>query len=910
MSSMPGAGSVRKETKMTRVKNKMAAPVQISAEQLIQEAQERHLEDVAFTPRQNVTDPEELVEIKFAKRKAFEDAIRKNRGLVGNWLKYGEWEEKNTEIERARSVYERALDVEHRNVTLYLKYAEMEMRQKQINHARNIWDRAITIMPRNDTFWQKYTYMEETLGNIMNARQIFERWMEWHPPEMAWYSFIKFEMRYHEVNNARGVYERFVLCHGDVKHWIKYAKFELYQGMPLEERVMQARSVYERAIEYFGMDNMDPGLWLGFAQFEEQMKEYERARKIYEIALDKIPKSKAEALFNSFSAFEKKFGDRTRVENVIVSKRRYMYEEEVKSNPTNYDAWFDFVRLSEEEGDHDATREVYERAISNVPPAEEKQLWRRYIYLWINYAVFEELVAKNSDRVRQVYQACLELIPHKIFTFAKIWILLAQFELRQKDVKAARKVMGTAIGKCPTEKLFKSYIELELQLREFDRCRQLYNKYLEFNPANCTTWSKYAELEAILCDNERARGIYELAINQPLLDMPEVLWKAYIDFETELEEYDRARELYERLLSKTRHVKVWISYAEFEGAIDHEDRLEQTRHVYETAEKELKKNADDKAQRLMLLESWQEFEREVGDSKAIEKLKTKMPTRVKKKREIFGPNGESEGWEEYYDYVYPDEKLAAPNLKLLQMAKMWKMKQLQEGESKAPADTDGAKKVPLLSSTTATDGDATDTNTTRADAMETDAVPAKVVQAKKKYTGPEITSKVFFDISIAEGDPQRIVMGLFGSIVPKTAENFRCLCTGENGMGKLGTDLSYKKSKFHRIIPDFMIQGGDFTRGDGTGGESIYGAKFADEDFSLKHTGVGCLSMANSGPNSNGSQFFICTAKTSWLDGKHVVFGQVIEGLDFVEALGSLGTNSGKPKMSSTIVDCGELALD
>jgi peptidylprolyl isomerase len=148
---------------------------------------------------------------------------------------------------------------------------------------------------------------------------------------------------------------------------------------------------------------------------------------------------------------------------------------------------------------------------------------------------------------------------------------------------------------------------------------------------------------------------------------------------------------------------------------------------------------------------------------------------------------------------------------------------------------------------------------------------------------------------------------LFADVVPKTAENFRALCTGEKGVGKSGKPLHYKGSAFHRIITQFMCQGGDFTRGNGTGGESIYGEKFPDENFKLKHTQPGLLSMANAGPNTNGSQFFITTVVTSWLDGKHTVFGKVVEGMDVVKKMESNGSQDGRTRSPVVIADCGQL---
>lgn len=170
-----------------------------------------------------------------------------------------------------------------------------------------------------------------------------------------------------------------------------------------------------------------------------------------------------------------------------------------------------------------------------------------------------------------------------------------------------------------------------------------------------------------------------------------------------------------------------------------------------------------------------------------------------------------------------------------------------------------------------------------------------------------INPKVFFDITIGGTPAGRIVMELRADVAPKTAENFRALCTGEKGMSTSDKPLHFKGSSFHRIIPEFMCQGGDFTRGNGTGGESIYGAKFADENFTLKHTGPGLLSMANAGPNTNGSQFFLTTVATPWLDGKHVVFGSVVEGMDVVETMEQVGSRSGQTSQPVVIADCGEL---
>ncbi|CAF3948887.1 unnamed protein product [Rotaria sordida] len=167
-------------------------------------------------------------------------------------------------------------------------------------------------------------------------------------------------------------------------------------------------------------------------------------------------------------------------------------------------------------------------------------------------------------------------------------------------------------------------------------------------------------------------------------------------------------------------------------------------------------------------------------------------------------------------------------------------------------------------------------------------------QVKNKYLFK------FSDVNVEDKPLGRIIFQLYNDVVPKTAENFRALCTGERGFG-------YKDSTFHRIIPQFMLQGGDFERHNGTGGRSIYGGKFEDENFQLKHAKEGLLSMANAGPNTNGSQFFVTTVATPWLDSKHVVFGEVTDGMDVVRKIEGLGSPSGKTQKRITIASCGEL---
>jgi crooked neck len=184
----------------------------------------------------------------------------------------------------------------------------------------------------------------------------------------------------------------------------------------------------------------------------------------------------------------------------------------VQQDARDYEAWFDYCALEEQVADNVIrTRAVYERAVACAPLQKEKKAWKRYIYLWINWAVFEEVTAKDEARAKDVYQKAVKLVPHSIFSFSKLWTLYAHFLIRQRDLVAARKVFGMALGMCPRPKLFKAYAELELQLGEVDRCRKIYERQVELFPADSEAWIAYAEFEGALCEYERAKQIYELA---------------------------------------------------------------------------------------------------------------------------------------------------------------------------------------------------------------------------------------------------------------------------------------------------------------------------------------------------------------------------------------------------------------
>lgn len=656
--------------------------MQITAEQLIREAKERELEVIAPPPKSKIFDQADLADFQLRKRKEFEDNIRKIRSNVSYWIKYADWEELQGEIDRARSVWERALDVDPQNMTFWIKYVEMEIKAKQINHARNIFDRAVTLMPRANQMWYKYVHMEEMLNQFGLCRQVFERWMQWNPEEQAWQSYINFETRCGELENARQIYAKFVVAHASSQNWIRYAKFELRNG-----NVAEARGVYERAVEYFGKEYTDAELILAFAQFEEKVKEIERARVILQYGKENLAdENQRQKIANEYAVFQKKHGTKQEIKNAILDKRWAAYKAELGANPLNFETWFDYLLLTEANYGHEDTTELYEQAIANVPPGRSKESWSRYIYLWIYYAVFTEHDCKNAPRASQIYEKCLDVLNSRKICFSKLWIHYAKCLIRNGQLDKARKKLGYSIGLWPKPKTFREYIAIESELLEFDRCRKLYEKWLEVTPGMAIVWIKYYELEKLFGETDRARAILKAAVDFPGLNTPELVWKTWIDYETELGNLPSVRHIYEMLLERTNHPKVWISYSNFERK---HGSVISTRKIFNKACQKFQQIASDalkdpslapedfdstehSEERAQIFDEWLKWEQEVGDAAQIDRLQARMPNRVKKRRQLFSSDGAESGWEEYYEFIFPDDEAAKPNIKLLSMAKKWK----------------------------------------------------------------------------------------------------------------------------------------------------------------------------------------------------------------------------------------------
>ncbi|QLL31976.1 hypothetical protein HG536_0C01440 [Torulaspora globosa] len=667
---------------------------QISAEQILKEVYEKR-KIVKPSTKVDILDLEELHEYQRRKRSEYETYLKRNRLDMGQWIRYAQFEIEQHDIRRARSVFERGLLVDGGYVPLWVRYIDAEVKLKFINHARNLLDRAVNLLPRVDKFWYKYLLMEESLGNFDIVRSLFTKWISLEPNANAWDSFVDFEMRQERWENAREVFARYVLVHPSAATWLKWVRFETTHG-----DVNSVRKVYELAVDtllsfqiYERTDELIE-LVISFATWESSEREFERARSLYAISIQKWPQS--QALKDSMLNFEKTFGSFTSAEENVIVKRRRRYEDRLRENPRDFDTWWLYLNIIEEHFRSELSNSLEKSVHANEPQTLSKNIgWKQYILLWMRLLLFSELEVCDIERTRMLYKRLIDnVIPHKHFTFSKIWLMYAEFEIRQGDVSKARKILGRSIGMCPKPKTFKRYIELEIKLKQFDRVRKLYEKYLEFDSSNVSTWISYAELEENLGDEQRCRAIYDLAISKSAeLDLSQrsrqTLMQRAIAFETDEQEFTIARNLHERYVELDGDSPAtWINYAHYESSVPSDEQLtslqeaaeqgdedvefkpaaenySRSRKVFERALKHFKQKGNHEG-RIAILEAYKDFEDINGTVEEHEAVLKRMPqvtTRLT-----------ADGIEKKI-YVFPEDengKEKAPNVsKLLAFAKKW-----------------------------------------------------------------------------------------------------------------------------------------------------------------------------------------------------------------------------------------------
>lgn len=688
------------------------AEMQVSSEQILQEAFELRDEPLRRT-HQSIQDLEELRSVQLHKRKEFEQQLNKNRLNFGQWLRYARWEfEHNHDFARARSIFERALLVNVQHIPFWTHYIKFELSHKNVNHARNLLDRAVTTLPRVDKLWFLYVQTEETLHNFTTVRAIFNRWLEWKPNYGAWDAYVNFEKRYDEFGNARDVFKRYVQAFpqtGDI--WMKWINFEVYEVPKSDVQTGVIRNVFELAVDtLFGQnrESQDPKLVAiisRWSAWESSVKEYERASSIYQILLSKdsaneiyLSSEQRTQLLAAYTQFEKTYGHKDSIEGSIILKRRLKYEQQLKEDPQDFDTLWSLLNLLQQEQNPDAIRHWFSHIKTHKPPISggKSVTWRRYVFLWIRYALWQEFEAQSIDDARSVWNDCLGVIPHTQFSFGKVWIHFAEFELRHDGLSSARKVLGRAIGQTctskPKKKILRYYIGLEKSLGEWNRCRKLYEKWLELaitssqiNDASSILF-EYIEFEKELNEVDRVTSLYNTGLELCQVTaklQTSILWISFIDFYKDEMRYNEARDLYKQLVAAEDTTRNWIAYAFFESSILSPAQLEalekstdtevefeitdthkkSTRAVFQAAADHYKANKEDQ-NRLVILQQWKKYEEEHGTSDSLKAVESKLPTVVKRLVTVDGEDQET------MELVFPEEPQPKLN-KFLANAKKW-----------------------------------------------------------------------------------------------------------------------------------------------------------------------------------------------------------------------------------------------
>ncbi|KAI5970418.1 CLF1 [Candida margitis] len=640
-------------------------------------------------PKQTIQDLDELYLNQQTKRKEFEQQLNKNRLNYGQWLRYARWElDHNHDFARARSIMERALDVDIEHIPFWTQYIQFELIHKNVNHARNLLERATSALPKVNKLWFLYVQTEEMLKNYQMVRQIFEKWLTWHPDESAWDAYIYFETRYDEVDNVRDIYQRYIQEYSQGEVWLKWINYELQNN---EKDIEHVRAVFESAVDSIleRNDEKFPEIVAQWLSWEVKCMEYDRVKMIRKLLLDETRFSLTtkiqSALYDAISEIERQVGDKNSIEESITLQRKARYKQDIEDDSTNYDSWWSYIDIVEQNRERDAVRQVFKDACRSIPQDTYKSnKWRKFVMLWIRYAFWEEFDNNDTEAAKVVWNECLSVIPHKQFTSGKVWIGLAEFELRNDvddGLTKFRKVMGRALGQMnkigPKKNILNYYIATEKKLAEWDRVRQIYQKWLEcalmFEQSCNVIVKEYLEFESSLGETGRCEFIFKIVnelmknedVSGACFDQREIFDMA-VAFYTDEMKYDEIRKLYRDLVTTNPSADNWVSFALFESTIPTVDQLEtflqsnkdtfevevgdeqigKTRDVFKEAESYFKKSNDTDG-RKFILEAWKLYELTNGDEESVEVVNGKQPKRVKKRRTVDGIE------EEYFEWEFP-----------------------------------------------------------------------------------------------------------------------------------------------------------------------------------------------------------------------------------------------------------------
>lgn len=595
-----------------RVHNQNVSAIQITADQLILESVSR-MRDRPRLPETENQSQAEIEDLRFKRRQAWELNVRRNLCTYNTYIRYARWEEDLGELDNARSVFERALEfTRFREPDVWRCYVEMELRNKQFRHALNILDKAVTTLPKDDQMWLKYASVLESLGDFTETRHVFQRWIAWEPPIHAFVAFVDFEVRMKDMTRARSIFERMLLVHPYPESYVRYAEFEIRM-----RQTARARAVFERGIDIM-RQNIDEPFLMRFAQFEESENEVDRARALYKFALEHL---KSEGIQSAYLRFERRFGGQDDIENAAIDTKKREYESVLEQNPTDYASWIEFCRLLQSSSSIENIREQYERAVSICPGAKlSKRDWAEYVLLYIDYAVFEEKRANDIERARKVYNDVLSKIPHKRFTFSRLWILYAYFEVRQHNLSKARQAFGFAIGTCPRSSIFDAYIEMEILLENEDRVRTLLQKFVDTIPSDIRAWVKFAQFESTHGHADAARTVFESAISSNAIDSMDMLWAFYIDFESKVGSVERVKSLYRRRLQDENNIALWKGLILLEAEVCGD--IDSSRTLFDEAESAFMSDRDARKQ---LREFRVEFEKQFGTDDSVSTAESQLP---------------------------------------------------------------------------------------------------------------------------------------------------------------------------------------------------------------------------------------------------------------------------------------------